>query len=82
MTINEKLRRLFDTRNMAAVARIAGVGRTAVNKYCNASVTPRSDVALRLARALDVSVEWLIDDEQGWPPVYVNHKSPSEEQAA
>lgn len=29
---------------------------------------PRADIALKIARALQVPLEWLVDDEQDWPP--------------
>jgi hypothetical protein len=68
MGFKEKLARLTGGRIKSQVAREAGLPQTTVSDYINKGYIPRADLALRLAKALDVSVEWLIDDEQGWPP--------------
>lgn len=72
MNIVEKLRRLGETRNKSEISRRAGLGPNSFSAYLAKGSLPRCDIALRLARALDVSPEWLIDDEQDWPPVWRN----------
>lgn len=66
----EKLRALVEAsgRSRLSIARDAGLSEAAVSNYINAGHTPRADTALKLARALRVPVEWLIDDAQDWPP--------------
>ncbi len=72
MTFHEKLAQLCEDRSQAAVSRRAGLPSSAITKLLFERQMPRGDRALRLARALHVSVEWLLDDAQGWPPVWVN----------
>lgn len=79
MTFHEKLKRLCEDRSQCAVSRRAGLSETAVARVLARKQLPRSDRALSLARALSVSVEWLLDDAQGWPPVWAN--APKEQTA-
>ena len=72
MTFRDKLRRLMEDRHYARVARRANLTAATVFNYVNGTHAPKADSALRLARALNVSIEWLLDDSQGWPPVWVN----------
>jgi transcriptional regulator with XRE-family HTH domain len=72
MTFTEKLARLTEDRCKTRVSVRAGLPSTAISNYITKRSTPGADVALRLSRALNVSVEWLIDDAQDWPPVWVN----------
>lgn len=76
MTFADKLQKLLEDRSKPKVARRAGISPTAVYEYISKRYIPRAPVALNLARALNVSVEWLIDDEQGWPPIWRNSPSP------
>lgn len=69
MTFTEKLARLTEAYHKNRLSRRCGLPSTAITDYINKGTTPRSDNALKIARALGVSVEWLIDDEQEWPPV-------------
>ena len=72
MTFIEKLRRLTDDRNKSKLARRMGLPPTAIHAYLSKGYMPRANTALRIARALSVSFEWLLDDRQNWPPVWVN----------
>ncbi|MEA2707997.1 MAG: hypothetical protein QOF78_598 [Phycisphaerales bacterium] len=81
MTFHEKLRRLMEDRNRSAVARRVGVSVTTFNNYCTRDVQPLAENALRIARALNVSLEWLLDDARGWPPVWTNHEAQLAESA-
>lgn len=68
MNITEKLRRLTEDQNKAGVARKAGLKPTQLNDYTSKGFKPRYDIALRIGRALGVSIEWLLDDSADWPP--------------
>jgi transcriptional regulator with XRE-family HTH domain len=67
MRFGEKLAALTDGKNKSQIARDAGLTPTAISDYLQKGYLPRADNALALARALGVSVEWLIDDSQGLP---------------
>lgn len=83
MTINEKLLRLGKKFNKSEISRQAGLSPTAYCNYVHSRGTiPRADIALRLARAMGVSVEWLIDDNQDWPPVSDGARVPAQAGAA
>jgi len=69
MTIADKLKRLTEERIKSKVCRRAGLPAQTINAIIFKRYTPRADVALRLARALEVDVRWLIDDEQDFPAV-------------
>lgn len=64
----EKIRRLVGERPLAGVARRAGLDPTALSAILNNRYMPRLDRAQKIAFALGVSLDWLGDDEQGWPP--------------
>ena len=68
VTITEKLTRLTKGKNKAELARRAGLKPTTISDYIAKEYAPRSDIALKMARALEVPVDWLIDDAQDWPP--------------
>lgn len=71
MTFQEKLRRRVDELglNMARAARLVGLPSTAISAYlAKKDSIPRADIALKIARALDVPLEWLVDDSAEWPP--------------
>jgi transcriptional regulator with XRE-family HTH domain len=72
MNLHEKLERLTEDRNKAAVSRRAGLPMNAMSDYLNKGHRPSVGKVFRIARALFVSVEWLLDDSRGWPPVWVN----------
>lgn len=74
MTFAEKLTRLTEDRHKAKVSRRAGLPSTAIYDYVSKGFRPRAEPALRLARVLGVSVEWLIDDTQAWPPVWTHEE--------
>ena len=71
LTFTEKLKRLMEEQNKAQIARRAGLSPTAIHDYLTRGYMPAADSALRLARALGVGVEWLVDSEQDWPPLRV-----------
>lgn len=70
MTFHEKLKALARNQNKAALARSAGLPESTISSYmCKPDSLPRVDIGLKIARALDVSAEWLFDDSQDMPPV-------------
>lgn len=70
MTIHEKLERLLETQNLTKLCgKVDGLKPAAVANILTRKSVPKSDTALRLARALAVDPGWLIDDTQSWPPV-------------
>lgn len=71
MNFTQKLVRLCETRNRAATSKSVGLPATALSDYINKGNLPRLDKALAVAKALYVSLEWLADDKQEWPPVRV-----------
>jgi transcriptional regulator with XRE-family HTH domain len=82
MKFREKFQRLMEDRNQAAVARRAGITRMAVAGYLAGAYAPRTKTAVRLARALNVEISWLIDDSATWPPVWTNYPVTKHERAA
>lgn len=69
MTFREKLARLTDDRKKNKIAARAGMSPAAFYDLLHKNHTPRAATALRVARALGVDLDWLIDDSQDWPPV-------------
>lgn len=68
MTFTEKLTRLTAEQSKKRIAKAAGLPNAAISNYISKKQMPRGDKALALARALEVPVEWLLDDEQDeWP---------------
>jgi DNA-binding XRE family transcriptional regulator len=70
MTTTEKLARLLDRSNRAVIARDAGIQKQTLYSITRGKHLPQSKTALRIARALGVSTDWLLDDSQGMPPVW------------
>lgn len=68
MLLQEKLNKLMEGRKQTAVCDKADVGRTALSGYLKKGAMPPADVAFRLAHAMEVPLEWLLDDDQDWPP--------------
>lgn len=65
---SEKLAKLTEERDKRKLSLEAGLPPTAVSNYISKANIPRSDTALKLARILNVPVEWFIDDsDDRWP---------------
>lgn len=73
MTITQKLKRLCEDRNRSAVARRAGIRPVILHRCIRTNQKPRYDTAVKIAHAIGVSVDWLLDDAKDWPPIFVNH---------
>jgi len=82
MTFTEKLTRITEDRNRCAVARRARLPTNAINDYINKKYRPRADTAVKIARALNVSIAWLVDDSMGWPPIWANSPESDRQDAA
>ncbi len=55
--------------NKAKAARSVGLPANTISSYlAKPKSIPRADIALKIARAIRVPVEWLLDDDQDWPP--------------
>lgn len=68
MTFQDKLKRCAADVNKSQAGRAAGLQPTTISNYMAKGSIPRADIALKIARALDVPLDWLVDDSQGWPP--------------
>lgn len=70
MVLYEKLRRLLAEKGwpQAELARKASVCPSNLSNIFHRANNPQLSTALRIARALDVPLEWLADDAQEWPP--------------
>lgn len=66
MKMNEKLELLLGRRRIhkSAFAQTVGITYRALANYLSGSRKPRPDLLVRIARELDVSAEFLLDDEQ------------------
>ena len=68
MTFTEKLAPLSADKNKSSLAKAAGLPATAISNYISRKYIPRADTALRIAEALHVPLQWLVDDREPWPP--------------
>ena len=71
MQFHEKVRRQVQALdlNRSKAAREVGLPVSTINNYVSTTASlPRVDIAIKIARALKVPLEWLADDEQDWPP--------------
>jgi transcriptional regulator with XRE-family HTH domain len=64
----DKLRALVAESGRAAVDRKANLPVNTVSNLINRRSSPQAKTALALAKALDVTLEWLLDDDRGMPP--------------
>ena len=71
MTFTEKLKCLTNDRFKNRMAKKAGLPTTAISDYIAKGSVPGINRALALAHVFGVSLEWLVDDKQEWPPVRV-----------
>ncbi|HEY1685521.1 MAG TPA: helix-turn-helix transcriptional regulator [Tepidisphaeraceae bacterium] len=75
MNFQEKLKLLGDGVNKSRKARSVGLPATMISTYIAKGSIPRGDIALKMSKALDVPLEWLLDDSQNWPPPEKENKS-------
>jgi len=71
MKFHEKLRRRVAELglNKSKAARAVGLHESVISNYLfREDSLPRVDIALKIARACKVPLEWLADDNMDWPP--------------
>ncbi len=68
MEASEKIKQLIGDRNRAKIARRASIGVTTLDGIVNQERKPRVHTAIKLARELNVPVDWLFNDSADWPP--------------
>lgn len=70
MDFLEKILKLTEIRGLdqSQVESMAGLPRGRITKWKSDQGEPSAKQALRLAKALDVRLEWLVDDDENWPP--------------
>jgi hypothetical protein len=71
MTFHEKLDRLTEVSNRSKLSRAAGLPLNAISDCIKKRYLPRAGNAAKMARALGVSLDWLLDETRGFPPVRV-----------
>lgn len=66
MNWKEKVSELMTTKNLTQkdLSRLSGITETSISRYLNGSQRPRIDVLLNFAKALDVNVEYLLEEER------------------
>ncbi|MCG8404810.1 MAG: helix-turn-helix domain-containing protein [Phycisphaerales bacterium] len=64
----EKTKRLLEGQSLRAVEKAAGWTTNSLAGTMNQKSVPSATKGVALARALDVSADWLFDDDQDWPP--------------
>ena len=67
MNFWEKLDRLTAEIGKAKASELAGLPSTAISNYISKHQHPRIDAAFKLAKALGVSLDWLLNDEADFP---------------
>jgi hypothetical protein len=72
MTFRQKITRLTDTANKAAVCRSAGLGENFLYNLSRRTQPPTMASVKKLAAALRVDAYWLFNDDLDWPPVHVD----------
>lgn len=70
MDIHGKLKAMTDQRRIKAeeLGKIAGAGRSTAYDWLNGKSSPSLVQSLRIARTFGVPLEWLADDDVGFPP--------------
>src|SRR2546422_9662351 len=64
----EKLKRRAAEINKSKAGIAAGLKANTISSYLAKRSIPRADIAFKIAVALGVPLDWLLDDRQGWPP--------------
>ena len=63
-----KLRKSAAEKNQSQRARSVGLKANTISSYLAKRSMPRADIAFKIACALEVPLDWLLDDKQDWPP--------------
>ncbi len=61
-TMAERLKEVMVARDLrqSDLVELTGLGKSAISQYLSGKVTPKQDKVFRLARAINVSPEWLL----------------------
>lgn len=78
MNWTDKFEALQGRRTYAELERKGGITEGTLSNKVREGTIPLANAAIKIARALDVDVEWLFDDEQGLPPIR-HPRDPGEE---
>ena len=71
MKIHEKIRLLCQARKITQAQlreEVGGVSKSTITNWFNGSSKPDIDWVFAFSRALDVSLDWLLDDAADYPP--------------
>jgi len=69
MKFRDKLLKLTEGKTRSVIADAAKLKPGILNNFFNRDNSePMASTALKLSRALEVPLDWLVDDEAGWPP--------------
>lgn len=70
MSWNEKVVELMKVKkmNQKELSNLSGITEASVSRYLKGERTPRMDIIINFAKALDVSVEYLLTDDQPVQP--------------
>lgn len=65
MKWQEKVKKLMNDRNInqKQLSKLSGVTESSVSRYLKSERRPRIDIIVNFAKALDVDVEYLLDDD-------------------
>lgn len=80
MDFSTKILKLIELRGMrkSELASKSAISRSVLSKYLNRRSIPPATIAIRVARALDVSLDWLADDARDWPPPSIDAPRPDQ----
>lgn len=65
MNLQERIRAVMDEKgmNQKQLAIKANITEASISKYLSGERSPRTDVVVKIAKALDTSVNYLLDDD-------------------
>jgi hypothetical protein len=78
MKIADKVKALTVFSNKSQISRLLGLPIGSFSVMIYRGSVPNSTIALKLAKILGVSAEWLMNEDEGWPPVRVERRLPGE----
>lgn len=67
MHFTVKIKKLSSGINKASACKAAGLSVTTISNYIAMGSIPRADIALKIAKALNVPLAWLVDDSADFP---------------
>ena len=66
MKWNEKVKSLMKKKNInqKELSALSGITESSISRYLSGDKSPRMDIVVNIAKALDVSVDFFLDDDQ------------------